>query len=1764
MSAVGGGGRSFPVYIDLILRGVPQSQSQLRGVTASLTDMGTAASRTAAPFNVVNEGLRGIGVNSRTAVAGASGLTSATTGMSRNFRSAGDGAIILSNSLSETAVQTRAATSGISPLTSGMQQLASQSSTTGEAMSRHSAISIALRENIRSMIFPIGGMIGALNEAAFMSGRSADMDAKLAAAKAEVARLASLGAQGTTEYANAVKDAEEAQRALNFTNRIATQSWFDVVFFMGSLLGAATGLQQRYSDLRRGTAAVSTATKGMGGIFDKLVNTLTGTNLHFTKTLNSQKALAKGMGPLSVVTGRTKDSFSNLIPAMSGAATGSATLAAFLKGSLIPAFAVVGVAIGSAVAAFAAFGGVLQAFENNIGGVRDSLTKTVSGWAEMSEAIVGAIPGLEQFEGKSRDTAQKSLLYLSQMNAGWEDMVNAIAGAVGLEEPFKDIEQGATGATVALTGVADEAGILAVALDGTLVPAKDLAKANMDLGATAGALLEANGKLGAGMINLQNGMKVSGDVAILLADAFIKTQQEAIKEEMALAQLVVQHYGLETAMRLSKEEIIDLGKWLKSQGETVEGAAESTERLTAAQQRSAAQAEVSSTAFADYNAEAVLLKQGNLDAIAGLTQLGTKFDENAVAIAATNEGMTEYRATQIAAFADTRKTAEALGFQGEAYKATTAELLNYIANAQQQNDVNADGVASYLELSQANRDYLATLGLTSSVMGEVSDGTRDLTERESLLIQVMSGVEEASARNVDGMIELVVAGEDVNRVIGLTNEQIAAELQALEASGEAHELTAEAIQEHADAMAELDPMIQNVAKAWGIYTAEGANANEVNRRLTDELLPELQSRLEDVRSRALEFAEAVGVDMKTAYSMSTEELVNYIANLKGLPAEFETAAEASERAAEAFNESWTAAFDEMVAAQEEWAGNFTSALESVGEELGEELEGIGTDAKEKFKAGIAFTDQFWNEAFPAGMARAAFDKNVDIEDMIEDTKELIDNAVSEGLISEEQAEASFEPFISWMETNLPEDTRQAMAMLNAAMPELIARFGGTVVEGIGKLDTGTAQAIHNAIVLPAQTALRIGFGGEAMGPLVVDNLRALIPRIEEQNPEFAAAFKNALVDPLTGQERPIQEQVEKIFALFQSMPDEYGAVIRAMDQNDNNVPDMLERGIVTPVQQSVNDIVADWNSLPPAAGTAASNSTTDFKTNWLTGVTSMNLAAGILPKLDEIPPAAGETGSEATTELVSKFGELPPGVAEVVTRTGDEFAVLKDKLVTQGTLIGGALNIIALTFTKLRDYANGPQGLGGIGVGVNYGPMQTGLQVALSALNTNTVIGLGQIMASWILHFQALNAVIPQQLGLVTQIFSRYFPLINTAVIMGLATVMASWLIHFQGLNATIPVQLGLTAQIFSQYMGLVNQAVILGLGTVMLSWVNHFTVLNNYVNQTFPTIIGTFNTWMAAAAANVLSFTTFMSAYWAIHASSVSATVGTIAQHMGALASEYAALSSGVNATMSAISGYWITHASSLLGSVRMAVGHMVNYAREILALSRGVNRTTSQMSGFWITHARSLQGSVNAMNRHLRSLASAVSMTMRSIVSSMRLAMAAANALRASINRLRNKSITVTTRYRTVGSPGRAARGFSGVVNRPTDIHAGEGGRPELVNITPLQGTSGARLNGMAAFRNLTPARIGAGNGLSPGSIMTGSSGTTTKAVSHTTGSQTTIRKQVISNASSSGQSSVMVSRGNAGGNPVIIDNHIILDSSEMKRWIRKVANEDYRASR
>jgi hypothetical protein len=645
-------------------------------------------------------------------------------------------------------------------------------------------------------------------------------------------------------------------------------------------------------------------------------------------------------------------------------------------------------------------------------------------------------------------------------------------------------------------------------------------------------------------------------------------------------------------------------------------------------------------------------------------------------------------------------------------------------------------------------------------------------------------------------------------------------------------------------------------------------------------------------------------------------------------------------------------------------------------------------------------------------------------------------------------------------------------------------------------------------------------GQDALGTVVTDNLARVIPQIQEMNPQFAAAFQNALVDPLTGQERPVEQQMQRILDIFYKAPDEFGAMIDLMDANGNRIPDIMEQDLVTPVEESRAQILEDFNAIPPGASTAASTAGSNFRSAWQGGMSNwnpgaplvgklqtipplatttggtaasgfssgwtsnwgrFNPASEIQPKLNEIPPIANTAGAQATSQFGNGLRQLPINTQGTVTETGNKFQALHQAIDTERAAIFTSLGQISVTIFNWQT---------AVGDMLALMDLSTPMKTAIDKMHNTIILELGEVMTAWLLHFQALNSTIPVQLGLTAQTFTQYMSLVNTAVIMGLGTVMASWMLHFQALNSTVGIQLGLTAQVFTQYMALVNTAVILGLGNVMLSWVNHFTALNTMVSTRFATIVGTFNTWMALAATQVLTQTTAMSAYWMIHANSVGATIAAINARLGQLNAFTAATAGSVLTQTTNMSVSWASHASSVGSTVGTLQSHMARYQAGVQSARGAINTQTTQMSAHWLSHSNSVRGTLNTLGNairsmvsnaqsQLRSLASTVGSTMRSISSDMARAKSAADALRRSIDALKSKTITVRTNYVSSGSPPRRARGGIDVVTRPQDIHVGEGGRPELVQVTPLQGTAGAHLNGLAALRTSMEGTMRAAGG-------------------------------------------------------------------------------------
>jgi hypothetical protein len=1777
VSAVGGrgGGRSFPIYIDLILRGIPQAQQGINQVVTGLTGLQRGATGAQGPITALDRGITAVGTNSRTAAGGMTSVTTATGGMARSFQGAGSGATILNNTLAQTGVQTRAATAGIAPLSSGMSQLATASGTTGAAMSRTTAIGTALKDNIRSMIFPIGGMIGAFNEAAFMTGRVGDAQQKLGAAQAELTRLQKLGAQGTSDYADAQRDVDEATRGLNFTTRIMTQSWFDVIFFTGSLAGSATKLIERYKELSAGASALGGKMGALGGISGKLTSVfnsvtggLTGLDGAFTRNVKSSKILANGLPPVASGINTVGKGAKGAIPSMVGMSSAATGLGAAMKGaaaSMVGMAAAVGVATGALAAGIA----TMVVFDANVGGAQD--------------ASIAFVEALHDLTGASEETKQAAL---DNMAAVQQERLEFMKTIPIIGEHIAELDksnESSSELNVALVGVADAAKVVGVAMDGSRVPVTDLAKANLDLAATAGQVLEKAGLLGAGMKILGTDMTLSGDKAIYLAEAWLAEQAASQKATQEAYNIVVAHQGVAKTMTMTNTEVIAFAAQLKALGLASTDAAAAAEEATnsyAAMKQEWAEARTELTPLLQEMDLWLVSMSGSGPAIQGMVQGLAAFNER------VHGGTTELIAQAVEIALLTGGQAElnrvwALGEEG--MKRYAAENAHVLEGTEETTTAATEATASIKEEAIA----LAELHPELATVAEVTEMT---VGEQALLVSQNQGLIDSSQELGEAYFELSAAEKDRLTGLGISAERMAlaakgvitlkdSEIELLNASAK----TTEAQNELTEAMADFNPSIQSVVQSWDIYNQALAGSEQAMAQVS-VAGDHLQGMYDDMIGSAREFAiSQVGVG--EALQMTDLELLQFLVSAEDVKEAQKSLSETAQEEAERFADFWIENMEKVTENMDEWAGTMKSAFQTVGEEAGAEMEITGTEIKEKFAKGIAFTDQFWETVFPVGLADEALEKSFNLDDVIEDTRAFLEEAMDKGLVTEADVVNGFEPFLQFLE-GLPADVKNSWGAVNAAMPDIMNHFRETVVGGV-KFGPEIKSALHEGIVKPVIETLQKGGGFETGGPKMIQVAKKMLemPGLDETT---KAMLKVALYDPFNNfAARDMPDAVGRILAVLDTIAPGTREMVEGIDTNLSGVADIFDTNMLTPMENmrlealylgeaiaiafgntdaityfgneiaalvdkatlSHTEVLALSDSVN-AVGTAATGSAgpmgnlastfaqldtnasdvariiqeindeieqgddpaEDLSEKQLEVAKALGLidenGDAVPGKIDAIT-AAMNGGIEPTKTMVSESNTLQENLALIngtavpageglniferaVADSQEETDLLNERLntseqrlagTTSGLGLGGAAavqfgtdigtateKIGGLTEAQWMDetkilakfdplysaleivkydlentyknsfntaFANLITGLNVAAIAPGFGEIGTFIAQWFVATNTQIINGAGTWMISWINHFTALNAYIPLQLGLTVQLFGQYMPLVNTAVILELGKVMVSWLNHFLALNATIPIQLGLAVQLFGQYMVHVNTAVILGLGNVMLSWVNHFTALNAYVTATFPAIIGLFNTWVGAAATQVLTQTTQMSIHWASHASSVSGSVNTIAGHM------------------------------TTLQGITQSTRQMV------------LTQTT-QMSVHWNSHQQSLRSQVGLMAGHLGRLANAVNSNMSKIVSAMNRAASAANNLRAAINRLQNKTITVTTRFRTVGTPVRAAKGFSGLVQHPTRFLAGEEG-PEFVHVQPMKTSPASGLASRSMLAGGAGMTIRAANGAS-----------------------------------------------------------------------------------
>jgi hypothetical protein len=1794
--SVGGGGRSFPVYIDLILRGVPQVQQQLQQVVNSTKALGTTASQTTKPIVGLERGLTTTSASMTTtgrqttlldanfktmgrsvsatgplfsmAANSMANTGTQTTLLTRNIQGAGTQTTLLAskfkamtpvvsatgplfsnaaNSMANTGRQTtlldnnltnlntstrttgaafqsfggqmqmlggtvRSTTSSYSPLVSAISQAGAQANTTTGSMNRHSAVITTLKENIRGMIFPIGGMIGALNEAAFMSGRVEDSEQNLSEAQAELNRLAAEGAQGTQEYARAQAAVDKAQRALNFTNRIMVQSWFDVVFFVGSLLGSMTGLIGRYKELSQATVQSSGALnlfsargKGLKGVlssvFTSIANTvggLGGLTGGFIKSAVGAKVAQSSLGQANQTMGlgtRAAGGFKNALTGIASA---------------------LGLGGGAATAATGALGGLEKAMSKTSSrttGAKGSLDalrtsgldstvamKGLSGallLASASAAVVGGsilaagailVVFKDQFTALSESMVQGTI----NMGLAGEDLkkqqegvrkamddffATIFAGVPGMDQYVKKNQETAAASGEAapkIVGVADATKEFGVAVDGTLQPLSDLAKYNLDAGATAGELLMKVGLLGAGMTNLSTGMAVTGDVAVRAATAYLQLGQDAAKAAQEDFNLVASQTSVAAAMNLTGDQIATLANWYRENTNAEEELKDEAKELTTEQQRQIDSTKAITEAMNGLNAQSISMMETNNAIVKGVGLQTQAFNENAVKLAAQASGIQTWRDSLAQSYHDIVENATALGFMGDATKANVVEMLRFTGVQTKMNEGNEASVETWFQLDDKMKATLGTFGLTDKVMGEVALGTRDLSAEQVNAIDSVGELDQANKDAVKAyndlsteiraaLAELGVTPEVMGQVEDGTYQLTDAELNLLNTQVQ----VAETVDKMNEAISELHPSIQKLAEQYGLAGQEAEKFSTVQEAVFGRM-QDLDGQFKDTVKSAVEFVDKQG-QLGEVTGMSEIELANFVATMEISNETMKSAAEIAQEESQALADSWEAGLERAVEAWETSSSAFATAAENISDEIGD----AGAEGA------IKFTEGFLTEFVPQQVIEEAFDENIDVEDLIGDIKKKAEDALEDGLISPIAMSQAIQPMIDEME-KIPGKTEYSMGEMIAVARNAMTNLKPVIVGGIHEVGADAVKAFNTGVFQPLQTALEAGGGTGVWGGLIT-NFQNVVNQLPPEYDRMKGDF-NKTLSMLQGDTRA---QINAILPILREINPEWAKIVEQMDTDGDGIKDMFDNKITSPAEAMRDSIVDAFIMVFDALG----------KVN-----PEFAKAAQHLRDLK----AAGDGTSTALQGINLSTGQAIDGLGQLdlemtgLNETQQDAAIKAYELANNIDVVGRGFDAAQIPVERVR------QGF----IDIN----GTGL------VTSSTLGGVGDNATTAAGNLDTLQG---SAFGTLTDFNTLNDSAIDAGTGLGTAGMAAGTAgTQIADLNTTMDTTTRMT-----------------------IAWVGHFTAVSNAMSTIlFPALLELAGGYVALRDGIHSSLET-SNQNWSAHVTHVGGQIGVVVESMVGLASEYMALKAGIAGVLSATTQAWGSHSGAVSSIANNIVSNpMSHLARAYVDLRNGVRQVLRDGSNQWNGHASTVRQAANSAGNSVNQLRAHVVSNMNTIVSAMNRARAAANALKSSINALRSKTITVRTNYVTSGRKPGAARGFGpSVVNRPTDIHVGEGGRPELVSVTPLQGTPAARMGGKAALR--PGGGIGIGSTASTGRVFRAAQG-----LPQSSGSRSGIR----GNRAASQQQ------------PTVIDNRIIIDGIEMKRWIRKTSNEGYSAMR
>lgn len=189
--------------------------------------------------------------------------------------------------------------------------------------------------------------------------------------------------------------------------------------------------------------------------------------------------------------------------------------------------------------------------------------------------------------------------------------------------------------------------------------------------------------------------------------------------------------------------------------------------------------------------------------------------------------------------------------------------------------------------------------------------------------------------------------------------------------------------------------------------------------------------------------------------------------------------------------------------------------------------------------------------------------------------------------------------------------------------------------------------------------------------------------------------------------------------------------------------------------------------------------------------------------------------------------------------------------------------------------------------------------------------------------------------------------------------------------------------------------------------------------------------------------------------ATNTHASMSTMAQGFMIVLAAFARMQSDSQRMASTVSGSFSNMSSNINNAFRTIDRPMSIFLAALRAFPGEAQRMSSTVSSAF-----------QSMGSRVASVSTSMSSSLSKASSAMVSATGKARQLASAINALKSKTITITTRYVTVGRPG-FARGGSFVTNSPTKVggaSVSEFGHAELVTVTPLQTPGREPVKGLA----------------------------------------------------------------------------------------------------